>query len=75
MPESICIDSLPPSGDPDRAPCRPASQGSGVRVAADDTWSDIFSRLLSESVEPKLGVGRATHSPRLSGERGGARPD
>ena len=33
---------------------------AGVRVAADDTWSDVFSRILSERVEPALGVGRAT---------------
>jgi lysyl-tRNA synthetase class 2 len=29
--------------------------GAGVRTAADDTWSDIFSRLLVEKVEPHLG--------------------
>ncbi len=33
---------------------------AGVRVAADDTWSDILSRVLSEKVEPHLGHGRAT---------------
>jgi elongation factor P--(R)-beta-lysine ligase len=33
---------------------------AGIRVAADDTWSDIFSRLLSERVEAGLGAGRAT---------------
>lgn len=33
---------------------------SPVRVAADDSWSDIFSRILSESVEPHLGNGRIT---------------
>ncbi|MDA3888388.1 MAG: EF-P lysine aminoacylase EpmA [Allgaiera sp.] len=32
----------------------------GVRTAPDDTWSDIFSRLLSERVEPQLGLGRLT---------------
>ncbi len=32
----------------------------GIRVAADDTWSDIYSRILSERVEPQLGHGRAT---------------
>jgi lysyl-tRNA synthetase class 2 len=32
----------------------------GMRVAADDTWSDVFSRVLSERVEPKLGAGRLT---------------
>ncbi|TXI05772.1 MAG: EF-P lysine aminoacylase GenX, partial [Pseudorhodobacter sp.] len=33
---------------------------AGVRVAADDTWSDIFSRVLSDKVEPHLGHGRVT---------------
>ncbi|WP_435164219.1 EF-P lysine aminoacylase EpmA [Falsirhodobacter sp. 1013] len=33
---------------------------SPVRVAADDTWSDIFSRILSEKVEPTLGLDRPT---------------
>jgi elongation factor P--(R)-beta-lysine ligase len=32
----------------------------GVRSAGDDTWSDIFSRILSERIEPRLGIGRAT---------------
>ncbi len=32
----------------------------GLRVAADDSWSDLFSRLLSEKVEPNLGLGRPT---------------
>lgn len=32
----------------------------GVRTAPDDTWTDIFSRILSEKVEPNLGMGRAT---------------
>ena len=32
----------------------------GIRIADDDTWSDIFSRILSERIEPKLGIGRAT---------------
>ena len=32
----------------------------GVRTAPDDSWSDVFSRLLSERVEPNLGLGRAT---------------
>jgi lysyl-tRNA synthetase class 2 len=32
----------------------------GVRRAFDDTWSDMASRVLSEKVEPKLGIGRVT---------------
>ena len=31
-----------------------------VRVADDDTWSDIFSKVLVEHVEPHLGQGRLT---------------
>jgi len=33
---------------------------AGVRTAPDDTWSDIFSRVLVEKIEPRLGDGRAT---------------
>ena len=32
----------------------------GVRVTPDDHWSDLFSKTLSEKIEPHLGVGRAT---------------
>ena len=32
----------------------------GLRVAADDTWSDMLSRVLGERVEPHLGMGRVT---------------
>ncbi len=32
----------------------------GLRRAADDTWSDMLSRVLSEKVEPHLGAGRIT---------------
>jgi elongation factor P--(R)-beta-lysine ligase len=32
----------------------------GLRRATDDTWADMFSRVLSEKVEPKLGQGRIT---------------
>ncbi|THD62525.1 MAG: EF-P lysine aminoacylase GenX [Bradyrhizobium sp.] len=31
-----------------------------VRIADDDTWSDIFSKILVEHVEPQLGQGRLT---------------
>lgn len=38
-----------------------AQSASGkVRVAEDDTWSDIFSKVLVEHVEPHLGQGRLT---------------
>ncbi|EJN15744.1 EF-P lysine aminoacylase GenX [Bradyrhizobium sp. YR681] len=34
--------------------------GGKVRIAGDDTWSDIFSKVLVEHVEPHLGQGRLT---------------
>jgi elongation factor P--(R)-beta-lysine ligase len=34
--------------------------GEKVRIAEDDTWSDIFSKILVEHVEPRLGQGRLT---------------
>ena len=37
-----------------------AAARAGVKTAADDTWGDIFSRILAEQVEPQLGLGRAT---------------
>jgi lysyl-tRNA synthetase class 2 len=37
-----------------------AAHAAGVRTAADDTWGDIFSRVLVEKIEPRLGQGRAT---------------
>ncbi len=33
---------------------------AGIAIADDDTWGDIFSRILVEKVEPHLGQGRAT---------------
>ena len=37
-----------------------ACRALGLRVAADDGWSDLFSKILSARVEPHLGLGRAT---------------
>ncbi len=36
------------------------ARGQGVRVADDDSWADVFSRVIVEKVEPNLGHGRAT---------------
>jgi lysyl-tRNA synthetase class 2 len=33
---------------------------AGLTVRSDDSWSDIFAKLLTAAVEPKLGNGRAT---------------
>jgi lysyl-tRNA synthetase class 2 len=37
-----------------------AAKGVGIRVADDDSWGDVFSRVLVEKIEPELGQGRAT---------------
>jgi lysyl-tRNA synthetase class 2 len=37
-----------------------AARAAGIRTAADDTWGDVFSRVLVERIEPRLGLGRAT---------------
>jgi lysyl-tRNA synthetase class 2 len=44
----------------DRDALAAAARGQGIRVADDDTWVDIFSRVLVERIEPHLGIGRAT---------------
>jgi lysyl-tRNA synthetase class 2 len=49
-----------PDGKPDRVLLANAAQASSIRVADDDTWGDIFSRVLVERVENQLGIGRAT---------------
>src|SRR5450631_4524569 len=37
-----------------------AAAATRVRITDDDTWSDIFSKILVEHVEPRLGQGRLT---------------
>jgi lysyl-tRNA synthetase class 2 len=44
----------------DRDALAAAAARQGIRVAADDTWADIFSGVLVERIEGKLGSGRAT---------------
>jgi elongation factor P--(R)-beta-lysine ligase len=53
-------DSLPINARADSETLARQAKDSGVRVAPDDDWSDIFSRILSERVEPNLGLGRPT---------------
>jgi lysyl-tRNA synthetase class 2 len=33
---------------------------AGIAIAEDDSWGDIFSRVIVEKIEPQLGNGRAT---------------
>jgi lysyl-tRNA synthetase class 2 len=49
-----------PAGVPDRDAMAAAAARAGIRVAEDDTWADIFSRVLVELIEPRLGRTRPT---------------
>ena len=51
--------SVAADGSTDRDVLAGAARAAGIRVAADDTWADVFSRVMVEKVEPNLGVGRA----------------
>ena len=44
----------------DRDALAPQAVAAGIDVAVDDTWSDIFSKVLVARIEPNLGNGRAT---------------
>jgi lysyl-tRNA synthetase class 2 len=46
-------------GEGDRAGLAAAAKAR-VRISDDDTWSDIFSKVLVEHIEPNLGQGRLT---------------
>lgn len=47
------------AGSIDRERLAQSARRAGIQVAADDTWSDIASRILVERIEPQLGLGRA----------------
>lgn len=57
---SIDLLATLPSGQPDREKFAAAARAAGIRLADDDTWSDIFSRVLVERIEPHLGIGAPT---------------
>ena len=52
--------SLDPGGATDRDALAAAAIAAGIRVADDDGWADIFSRVLVQRIEPRLGFGRPT---------------
>jgi lysyl-tRNA synthetase class 2 len=47
-------------GTTDRAAFAASVARAGLRVAPDDTWADLFSRVLVARIEPSLGLGRPT---------------
>lgn len=47
-------------GETDAEALAASAAAGGIRVASDDTWTDVFSRVLVERIEPNLGRGRAS---------------
>ncbi|HVZ68478.1 MAG TPA: EF-P lysine aminoacylase EpmA [Rhizomicrobium sp.] len=52
--------TLSPEGEGIRDALSRKAQRSGLNVAEDDSWSDIFSKILVARIEPKLGRGKPT---------------
>jgi elongation factor P--(R)-beta-lysine ligase len=44
--------------EPDREALAANARNHGIRTIADDSWSDIFSKILAAKIEPHLGHGR-----------------
>jgi lysyl-tRNA synthetase-like protein GenX len=52
--------SVAASGETDRDLLASQLHSAGIAFAEDDTWADLFSKVLVDRVEPHLGQGRAT---------------
>jgi lysyl-tRNA synthetase class 2 len=52
--------TLSDQGAPDRDRLATRARRGGIDVGEDDDWSDIFSKILTLRIEPRLGVGRPT---------------
>jgi elongation factor P--(R)-beta-lysine ligase len=54
------LSSVAAEGSTDRDQLAAELRRIGMRVADDDGWADLFSRVLVEKIEPHLGFGRPT---------------
>ncbi len=54
------LSSVHGNGETDRHELAAGLAKAGIRFAKDDTWADLFSKVLVEKIEPHLGQGRAT---------------
>ncbi|HEX4636465.1 MAG TPA: amino acid--tRNA ligase-related protein, partial [Rhizomicrobium sp.] len=50
--------TLSPSGEGDAGALRSRARRGGITVSDDDDWSDMFSKILTLRVEPRLGAER-----------------
>jgi lysyl-tRNA synthetase class 2 len=65
-------------GSPDREALARAARGCGITIADDDHWSDIFSRVLTERIESRLGLEQPTildRYPRIEAALARGTPD
>ena len=72
------LSTMAPDGTPDRSALAAEATESGIKTAPDDNWSDIFSRILTEKIEPRLGLGQPTildRYPRAEAALARATPD
>ncbi len=54
------LGSVDTTGETDFGHLAAQARDAGIRVADGDVWADLYSRVLVEKIEPKLGMGRAT---------------
>ncbi len=54
------LDTLSPYGKGDRDMLATRAKRAGFVIADHDGWSDIFSKVLAASIEPRLGAGKPT---------------
>ncbi|MGA1833767.1 EF-P lysine aminoacylase EpmA [Rhizobium wenxiniae] len=54
------LSSVAASGETDRDLLAASVRNAGMRISEDDTWADLFSKVLVEKIEPHLGKDRAT---------------
>lgn len=52
--------SLADPAAPDAAVLRRAARDQGIRVADDDSWADLVTKIMLDRIEPRLGFGRPT---------------
>jgi elongation factor P--(R)-beta-lysine ligase len=54
------LKTLDEDGQGDRAKLAYAAKRGGIAIAPDDNWADLFSKVLTARIEPKLGIGAPT---------------
>ncbi|WP_313200058.1 EF-P lysine aminoacylase EpmA [Rhizobium sp.] len=54
------LSSVAASGETDRDLLAASVRNAGMRISEDDTWADLFSKVLVDKIEPHLGKDRAT---------------